>query len=133
MFCFHGRFWFISVGFESCRSIGNSLGNLLLMFIKKVLSSFVILRSSKLSTSMTIVFLGRFDDLSFIFLYKFLQNVPCFCGIMHVFRYFFWVRFFFFKLSRLVCRFSIWSLTFLFLAFAHVPVRCFLFPAFVFF
>ena len=37
------------------------------MFVKKALYSFAILRSSKMSSLSILVFVGSFDDLSFIF------------------------------------------------------------------
>ena len=37
------------------------------MFVKKELNQFTILRLSKISTSLAVVFLGRFGDLSFVF------------------------------------------------------------------
>ena len=43
------------------------LVNLLRMFLKKVLDSVAILLSSKISTSLTLIFLEGFDDLSFVF------------------------------------------------------------------
>ena len=38
------------------------------MLVKKALNSLAILRSSKISMSLTVILLGRFGDLSFIFL-----------------------------------------------------------------
>ena len=49
-------------------AFGILLAYLLPMFVKKALNSFAVLRSSKISVSLTAILLGRFDDLSFIFL-----------------------------------------------------------------
>ena len=49
---------------EAC---GILLANLLLMLVKKALNSFAILSSSKISTSLAVIFHGKFDDLSCIF------------------------------------------------------------------
>ena len=49
------------------------------MFLKKALNSFAILQSSKMSTLSTVIRLGRFDDLSFIFPTSFLSRSEVFC------------------------------------------------------
>ena len=48
-------------------AFGILLANLLPMFVKKELNSITILSSTKISPSLKIIFLARFDDLSFVF------------------------------------------------------------------
>ena len=49
------------------------------MFLKKALNSFAILRSSKMPTLLTVILLGSFDDLSFIFPTSSLSRPEVFC------------------------------------------------------